>query len=524
MFDTIIRNGTVIDGTRKARYTADVAINDDRIARIGDLSSEQATHQIDATGLIVAPGFVDVHNHSDGWMLKRPLQQSKTLQGFTTEVILLDGIGYAPVNEHIWREWFFYLRALDGLRLDEYTGWKSIEEFMQAIDGSTTQNAVAHVPYANVRSLVCGFGPTPPDAAQRSRIADEIRKGMEAGAVGLSSGLDYIVECHADTEELIEACKVVAEYGGLYATHIRYKLGMIPALEEALQIAERSGAGLHISHLKAIRGSAADDIFEWIERARTKVRLSFDVYPYMPGSTMLNYLLPYDTWDDGPLGAMKRLNDPEILRRFRDNLNNYKLDLNSIQIAWLPGSENKFAQGMLLQEYVDQTGLSPEVALLNLLVEERLAVLCVYIEGDDDLIDPFLQHDLYMMGSDGILTEGGAVHPRQFGSAARLLGSCVRTKKLFSLEDAVYKLSGFPAERFGLTDRGVLKEGGFADVVVFDAETIADTATYQDPQQPAVGMHHVLVNGQCIIQDGTPLSLAELATLPGRYVRAELQK
>lgn len=522
MFDTIIRHGTIVDGTRRKAFSADIAVTGDRIAQVGNLDSQRGTHEIDAAGLVVAPGFIDVHNHSDGWMLKQPLQESKTRQGFTTEVILLDGIGYAPVNDRTWREWFFYLRALDGLRLDEYTGWSSIEDFMQTIDGRTTQNAVAHVPYANVRSLVCGFGPAAPNARQRDQIADEIRRGMEAGSVGLSSGLDYIVECHADTQELIEACEVVAEYGGLYATHIRYKLGMIPALEEALQIAERSGAALHISHLKPIRGSSADEIFEWIERARSRVRLSFDVYPYMPGSTMLNYLLPYETWDQGPLAALERLNDPDIRTQFRNNLNNYKLDLGSIKIAWLPGKENSFAQGMLLQEYVDHTGQDPEVALLNLMVEERLAVLCVYIEGDDRLIDPFLQHDLYMMGSDGILTEGGAVHPRQFGSAARLLGSCVRDKQLFSLEDAVFKLSGFPAERFGLTERGVITEGHFADLVVFDPQTVADRATYDQPQQLAVGMTHVLVNGQPVIQDGNAQSFTDADRLPGRHVRARM--
>lgn len=521
MFDLIIEGGTVIDGTRSPAFRADIGITGDRISAIGDLSAAESKQRSNAAGLVVAPGFVDVHNHSDGWMLKQPLQASKTTQGFTTEILLLDGIGYAPVNKQTWREWFFYLRSLDGLRTDEYEGWESIEEFMQTIHGRTTQNAMMHVPYANVRSMVCGFGSQPPDAAQMRAIQDEIRIGMEAGAVGLSSGLDYIGQCFSSAEELIEACKVVAEFDGQYVTHIRYKLGMVPALEEALEIAKRSGAALHISHLKAAKGAAVDDLLDWLERARREVRLTFDVYPYMPGSTMLNYLLPYSVWEDGPLAAMGRLNDPEMLTLFRNSLNAFKLKLDSIRIAWCASKENSQHQGKLLSEYVEWTGLSPEEALLNLLIEERMSVLCVYLEGDDRLIDPFLKHDLYMAGSDGILAEGGLIHPRQFGSASRILGPCVRDHQLFSLEDAVYKLSGHAAQAFGIKDRGVLREGAFADVVVFDPATVADKATYDAPQQCSVGIRDVLVNGQPVIRDTEVLEFAQTETLPGRFVRCE---
>ncbi|MEZ6132927.1 MAG: amidohydrolase family protein [Planctomycetaceae bacterium] len=518
MFDRILRGGQVVDGTRASVVVADLGITGDRIAAIGDLSSAQAADVCDANGLMVAPGFIDVHNHSDGWMLKQPLQTSKTMQGFTTEVLLLDGIGYAPVTASTWREWFFYLRSLDGLRLDEYEGWESIHDFMQTLDGRTTQNAMAHVPYANVRSMFCGFGSAPPDAEQRRRIHDEIRVGMEAGSVGLSSGLDYIVQCFATTDELIDACRVVAEFGGLYATHIRYKLGMIPALNEALQIALESGAALHVSHLKAPKGAVVDEVLDWIETARRKVPLTFDVYPYMPGSTMLNYLLPYDVWEDGPLAAMARLNDPELRPRFRKILDGYKLDPDGIRIAWVASRENSVHQGKLLSEYVEWTGAPPEEALLNLLIEERMAVLCVYLDGDDRLIDPFLQHDLYIAGSDGILAEGGLIHPRQFGSAARILGPCVRDHNLFSIEDAVYKLSGHAARAFGIPDRGIIREGAFADVVVFDPATVTDRATYDDPQRVAAGIRDVFVNGQPVVRDGQPVTFPAMTKLPGRFV------
>ncbi len=521
MFDILIRGGTVIDGCRSPRTVADVGITGDRIRAVGDLASAQASTTIDAARCIVAPGFVDVHTHSDGWMLKQPLQSAKLQQGFTTEVLLLDGIGYAPVDENTWRDWFFYLRSLDGLRLDEYEGWQSLAEFMERISGRTTQNAMTHVPYANVRSLICGFGSRSPDADQMRQIQSQVRCGMAAGAVGLSTGLDYIVQCWSTTAELTEVCRVVAEFSGLYVTHIRYKLGMIPALDEALQIARDAGVGLHISHLKARAGQATDDVMAWLDRARREVPLSFDVYPYMPGSTMLNYLLPYDVWEDGPLAAMGKLNHPETRERFRECLRTYKLDLDNIRIAWLPGKENSHHQGRLLSEYVASTGRPAEEALLNLLIEERMSVLCVYLEGDDRQIDPFLQHDLYMMGSDGIHAEGGMIHPRQFGSAARLLGSCARDRGVLSLEDAVYKLSGHAAKRFGMKDRGVIREGAFADVVVFDPAAVCDQATYDAPQTPASGITDVLVNGRAVVRDGAVTEFDSSAALPGRFVRFE---
>jgi N-acyl-D-amino-acid deacylase len=521
LFDVVIRNGTIIDGTGHERRRGDVGIRGDRITAVTNLGEAVATSEIDAVGKIVAPGFIDVHNHSDGWLLKTPHFLSKTSQGFTTEVLMLDGIGYAPVNEHTAREWIFYLRALDGLRMDEYRGWQSIAEFMQCIEGRNVQNAATHVPYANVRSLACGFGRCAVDDYQMRTIRAEIHKGMQQGAVGLSTGIDYIVQCYATTDELVEACSVVAEYDGLYATHVRYKSGMMRALREAVEIARRSGVRLHISHLKGENDRATEEILDYIDnKARHEVDLTFDIYPYQPGSTMLNYLLPYDVWEDGPLAALSRMHDPLIRARLRDGIKNLRLDLDKLTIAWVSSSENKRLQGRLLSEYVDESGQPAAEALVNLLIEERLAVLLVFNEGDDRLIEPFLKHDLFMLGTDGIYFDDGLVHPRQFGSAGRLLGSCVRDKKLFSLESAVYKLSGFAAGRFGLKDRGMLAEGRFADVVVFDPETVGDRATYTAPQQLTVGIEHVLVAGTPIIRDGAPVeSLPD--RLPGRYVRMD---
>jgi N-acyl-D-amino-acid deacylase len=520
LYDVLFAGGTVIDGTGGPRAIADVAIAADRIAAVGRLAGAEARQTIDCRGRVVAPGFIDVHNHSDGWMLAMPHQTWKTIQGFTTEVLMADGISYAPVDEHNWRQWMYYLRSLNGLALDSYRGWKSIGDYMVLIDRHNVQNAATHVPYANVRALACGFGrTTPPDDYQRREIVARIRQGMEEGAVGLSTGLDYINECHATTEEIAAACSAVKPYDGLYVTHIRYKIGLLPALREAVEIGRRSGVKVHISHLKGSSEQEVQEVLEFIDReARHEVDFSFEVYPYQRGSTMLNYLLPYEVWSDGPLGVLGKLDRPETRARFREGLATFGVPLSQMTIAWtaVPGGEH--LHGMQIDEFVRQRDQPAEEALIDLLIESNLATLLVIGSPEDQLVEPLIQHDLAMLGSDGIYQPGGHVHPRVFGSAGRWLGPFVRDRKLFSLEEAVHKLSGKSAARFGLADRGVIQQGAFADIVVFDPATITDRATYNDPQKPGVGAEHVAVNGQMVICGGQQAT-ADSELLCGRYLR-----
>ncbi|MBS0260653.1 MAG: D-aminoacylase [Planctomycetes bacterium] len=519
MFDLILRGGTVIDGVRHPRQRGDVGVRGDRIVAVGDLSAQAAHTIINATGKIVAPGFIDLHTHSDGWLLKTPHLTPKTTQGFTTEVLMPDGISYAPVKRHNAVDWIYYLRSLDALRVDEYRDWESLADYMALLDQGNVQNSAFQIPYANVRVNACGWGRQRPDDYQMREILEAIRQGMEEGAVGLSTGLDYISQCFATTEELVEACTAMAPYRGLYVTHIRYKKGLLPALKEAVDIGRRAGVPVHISHLKAPDPAEAEQVLEYIDKvARHEVEFSFDVYPYQPGSTMLNFLLPNEVWEDGPLGVLPKLQDPVIRARFAAGLAAYDLDLDKIHIAWTLSKENARHQGKLLSDYVAEMQLPAEDALCNFLIEERLAVLLVFNQGDDRLVHPFLSHDLYLMGTDGIYFEEGVIHPRMYGSAARLLGPCVRDEKLFSLEDAVYKLAGGPAARFGLQDRGVIREGVHADLVVFDADTVVDRATYADPHQYSAGIEHVVVNGVAVICDSQPVATLT-APYPGRALR-----
>ncbi|HAH46012.1 MAG TPA: N-acyl-D-amino-acid deacylase [Planctomycetaceae bacterium] len=519
VFDVLISGGTVIDGTGAPRYQANVGIKGDTIVAIGDLPENSGATVIDATNKVVAPGFVDVHNHSDSWLLNTPNFLSKTSQGFTTEVIMADGISYAPVDRCTAADWVYYLQSLDGLYPHEYTGWESLEDYMNLIDGKNVQNVMTHIPYANLRSMACGFGRQRVDDFQVKQICAEVRKGMEAGAVGLSTGLDYVAQCFSTTDELVEACQAMAEYDGLYVSHIRYKKTLMPAIEELVEIGKRAGVKVHISHMKGQYAGQAEEALEYIDKvARHEVDISFDVYPYQPGSTMLHFLLPYEVFEDGPKKAIEKLKLPEMRLRFKYGLENYLLDISAIQIAWVLTEKNKQHQGKSLSRYVEESGLPKEEALINLLIEEEMAVLLVFNMGDDRLVDPVLKHDLYMMGTDGIFMEGGMIHPRQFGSAPRLIGPCVRDHKLFSLEDAVYKLSGSAAKRFGMKNRGFIKEQHFADLVIFDPETVQDHATYDNPQQLPSGIDYVFTNGIPIVHDNQPLEISS-ERLPGRYLR-----
>jgi N-acyl-D-amino-acid deacylase len=517
LYDILFSGGTVIDGTGAPRVTADVAIAGDRIAAVGQLAGADARTTIDCRERVVAPGFIDLHNHSDGWMLLHPHQTWKTTQGFTTEVLMADGISYAPVEEHNWRQWLYYLRSLNGLALSDYRGWKSLADYLTLIDGHNVQNAATHVPYANVRTLACGFDrTTPADDVQMREIKARIRRGMEEGAVGLSTGLDYINQCHATTDEIAAACTAIQPYDGLYVTHVRYKIGLLPALREAVEIGRRAGVKVHISHLKGSTEQEVQEVLEFIDReARQQVDFSFEVYPYQRGSTMVNYLLPYEVWTDGPLGVMAKLDRPEIRARFREGLVAFGVPLSQIHIAWtaMPGGEA--LHGMRIDEFVRQKNKPAEEALIDLLIDSNLATLLVAGAPNDQLVEPLIQHDLAMLGSDGIWHPNGHVHPRVYGSAGRWLGSLVRDRKLHSLETAVHKLSGKSTVRFGLADRGVIRQGAFADLVVFDPATIGDRATYEEPQQACSGVQHVIVNGQVIVADAKPLTSAPAC---GRYL------
>ena len=524
-FDLVFRSATIVDGTRRPRFVSDVAVAGDRVVAVDRVGDAIAKRTIDAKGLVLAPGFVDVHNHSEGWLLKLVHLTSKTQQGYTTEVLFSDGISYAPVTRENAVEWIHYLRSLNGLELADYRGWRSIADYMGLLDGRVCQNVLAQVPYANLRVIAKDWSAGGLDDTQMRHVQHQIREAFEAGAAALSTGLDYIAEWHASTDELAEACSAMRPHGGLYVTHVRYKKGILPAVREAVEIARRAGVPLHISHLKgeaasrrAEDGDRPDAVFEYLDRVSNEVDYSFDVYPYLPGSTMLHSLLPNEVWNAGPLAALARLGDAAMRPKIAAGLAATRAAFEQIRLAWTPTEACKRHRGRAVVDILADRQRPIEDAFAEFLIDENMAALGVMHLGDDRLIEPCVAHPKCMIGSDGIYQPNGVIHPRQYGTAPRVLGPFVRTREVLSLEEAVHKLSGFPATRFGLVDRGVIREGAFADLVLFDPETVEDRATYENPHQPPVGISHVLVNGQFVVDGGQAVtSFAD--RMPGRALR-----
>ncbi len=250
MFDTIIQSATIVDGTGSDPYQADLGLVDDRIVAIGNIPPVAGGQVVHGRGKWLTPGFIDVHTHMDGWLLKTPLIESKLRQGFTTEVIMSDGISYAPVSKANAHQWILYLRALNALEQCDYRGWESIPEYMELLEGRNAQNVLTQIPYANVRVQTQGWTAAPLDDFQQVELNLRLEKAMAEGACGLSTGLDYIAQCFATTEELRSACEPIAAAGGLYATHVRYKKGTLQGVQEAVELGRQTGVKVHVSHLK----------------------------------------------------------------------------------------------------------------------------------------------------------------------------------------------------------------------------------------------------------------------------------
>lgn len=505
-YDVIIRGGTVLDGTGAAGVEADVAITGDRIVAIGRALGDSARQVIDAHGLAVAPGFIDIHSHADGTMFQDPRSESVIRQGVTTVIVGQDGSSLAPTTEG---------RTLDAA--------------FSAIDAlPPTVNVASMVGLGTVRHVVIGDADRPATAAELARMVALVQAGLAAGACGASSGLEYTPGEFASREELIALCKPLRPLGLPYATHMRNEDDrVLEAVDEAIAVATGAGCPLEISHLKAEgprNWGKLDAIFAHIERARhAGLDVTFDRYPYVAYQTGLSNLFPKWSEDGGTDAFVARLADPSLASRLRDAVAG-KIALlggwDHVLISSVRDPADRAVEGQRLGAYAAATHQDPYEAAVALLTRSHGDVGMVGFAMSEDNLRRILAHPLAMICSDGgaVALDGpahvGHPHPRSLGTFPRVLGTYVRETHTLTLPQAIHKMTALTASRVKLADRGRLATGFAADVVVFDPATVRDRATYAEPFQYPDGIHTVLVNGSVALQDGVHAELRR-----GRVVR-----
>ncbi|MBP3957287.1 D-aminoacylase [Gemmata sp. G18] len=503
MFDYLIRNGRVVDGTGLPWVAANVGITGDRIAAVGALGGASAKQVIDAAGKVVCPGFVDAHVHGDLPLLADPAHEQGVRQGVTTHVIGQDGVAFAPASPATMAYMRRYTAGFNGNFPTPGRNWYSIGEFLTQFDGQSSINACVLIPNGNVRMEVTGLDPRKPTPAELSRMKALVREGMEQGAVGLSSGLDYVPSIYADEDELTALCEEIAPFGGVYVTHMRgYNREKAPAaLQEVFNIGKRARCGVHVSHFNCL----ADQTIPMLDAARAdRVDVTFDLYCYLYGSTIVAMLtLPPETLEGGIEATVERLKLPATRKQLEAAFANPRFPIETIRLASLPHDKYRHLEGQALPRAAELCGQSVLDFTCDLLIATDLAAGCVirhFAERQESDVLKLMKHPLMMAGSDGIYV-GGKPHPRGTGCFARYLGHHVRNGD-WTLEEAVMKCSYHTARRFGLKDRGLIREGLAADVVVFDADAIADRSTYDNGKALAVGVEHVFVNGTPVLLAG----------------------
>ena len=526
MYDLVFKNVVVVDGTGAKGFDGEVAVVGDEIAAIGvDLGEGKRT--IDGGGRVLAPGFIDIHTHSDFTLPVDPRGESKVRQGVTTEVLGQCGQSATPLTGEdslkIARE---EMARAGG---DPDVPWRTVAEYATFLEEQgVSPNVAIMIGHGAVRASVMGFADRAPTDEEMEGMKDLVRQSLEEGAVGMTTGLYYAPGSYADADEVAALCEVVRELEGLHSSHIRdestYNIGLVAALEEVLEVARKSGVRTQISHLKALGPEVwgkAPELLKMIEDARAEgLDVLADQYPYVAsGSSITGSLIPRWAQDGGRDAMVARIDDPEIrpklLDEVRKNLER-RGGADRLQIALYPPERSY--EGKRLSEVAESLDLPPAEAALELLREAEASFVCFVMEEED--VDCIMGSDLVMVGSDGRAvavdgpTSGGQPHPRYFGTFPRVLGYYSREKGILSLERAVHKMTGMPAERLGFSDRGYVRPGYRADLVLFDPDTVRDAATFEDPKQYPVGIDMVMVNGTMVIEDGE-----HTGALPGRILR-----
>jgi dihydroorotase/N-acyl-D-amino-acid deacylase len=532
-YDLIIRNGRVIDGSGRPAFNADVAIKDDRIARIGNLRGAQARRVIDAHGQIVAPGFIDMLGQSETFLLIDPRAMSKVMMGVTTE-ITGEGESIAPINERQIKEAEDFNR-----RFNLTINWRTLGEYFNRLEKQGAGvNLGTFVGATQIREYVIGYDDRPPTPAELEQMKKLVADAMKDGALGLSTALQYVPARFAKTDEIVELAKVAHQYGGIYISHQRSEANAIDdSMKEVFEIARRARIPVEIWHLKTAykkNWGRMPEILNRIATARSSgLKITADVYPYVAGSTSLSACLPPWALAGGTDAVVARLKDPQTRERLKKEITTDSKDWENIylgsggpsgiMIASVVNRELESSQGKRLSEVAAAQNKDSLDALFDFIIADHGqtgAIFFMMQESDMQaaLKSPFVSicTDNGARATDGPLA-GSKSHPRGWGTYPRILGKYVRDEKLMPLEFAIRKMTGLPASNVGLKNVGLLREGYFADITIFDPKTVIDRATFEDPNQYPVGINFVIVNGQIEVDNGqrTPVLAGRVLRGPG---------
>lgn len=509
MTDLILRGGVVYDGLGGEPYKADIAVTGERIESIGDLTGETAGRTLELGGLAVAPGFIDIHTHSDFALFDNPLMTSTLAQGVTTEVVGNCGTSVGLLTD----DPIFGMMARWVKRSGREIDWRSMAEYMSRVDDmGIGGNILTLAGHGTIRTSVLGYENRPPDAAELAKMQAILQSAMDAGAVGISTGLEYVPGAFAGFDEQVALVKVAAEAGGFYATHLRNEGDtLIESVQEAIDIAEAAGAPLQLSHHKAeghVNWPKIDTTLSMMEAARAGgLDILTDQYPYTAFMTGLSViLLPAWVMDGSMDDTLGRLTDPISRARMLGEISAKDFDWHAIRIGIARNRPE--VQGLSLAALGEREHKTPAEAAIDLIVAEDGWVSAANFAMSEENVEQILRYPYTMIGSDGISHDLDSpqskdnTHPRSFGTFSRLLGKYVRERNVISLADGVRRMTSLPAQRLRLADRGVLRVGAVADIAVFNPDKIVDRATFENPHQYPVGIEHVLVNGRVAVESG----------------------